>query len=72
MSGRSVVRIVELVIALVIVAIVLISIRVKTGKPWAVILRGPDGLSRYVKIATFFIMLVIFAIFFIVNNGYLK
>lgn len=72
MSGRIAVRIVELIIAVVIVAIALISIRVKTGKPWSVILKGPDRLSRPVKIVTFFILLLIFAVFFIVNNEFFE
>ncbi len=72
MSGRSAVRLVEIIIALVILAIVLISVRVKTGKPWSVILRGPDWLSRYIEIATFVILLVIFAVFFVINNGFFR
>jgi|GEM_PF-3702860 hypothetical protein len=63
------VRLTELIIA----AILLIAIRIKTGKPWPVILRDSnDWLSRYGMSAIFITVLVIFAIFFLINNGFFQ
>jgi len=63
------VRLTELIIA----AILLIAIRIKTGKLWPVILRDSnDWLSRYGMSGIFITVLVIFAIFFLINNGFFQ
>lgn len=57
---RGPLGVVQLIIGLAIVVIVLIAVRVKTGKPWPVILSSPDWLSRHVAIATVVVMFVIY------------
>jgi hypothetical protein len=72
MSGYSAVKFAELLIALVIIALVMIALRVKTGKAWSVIFKAPDRYSKHIETATIIVLLLIFAVFFIINNGYLR
>lgn len=72
MSGRSAVKFIELLIALAITALVLFAIRLKTEKPWPVILKATDRFSRYIEIATVIFLLLIFATFFFINNGFFR
>jgi uncharacterized membrane protein len=73
MSGHAATKLAQLIIALVVMAIVLITIRIKTGKPWSVIHRDSDHwFSRQGKLATFVVLVVIFAIFMFVNNGFFR
>ncbi len=67
-------RLVKLVVGLLIVGLVLVTtcVRVKTGKPLATIIKGPAWLSRNGEIAIAIVILVLFAIFFIINSGFLR
>ncbi len=65
-------KLLQLILGSLIIGTVLIVIRLRTRKPWAAILRGRDTLSRYIYVATIGLILLLFAIFFVINNGYFK
>ncbi len=71
MSGKSAFKLAQLIIALVILALILTVIYIKIGKPWSQIVRGSDRYSRYIEIAAIVVLLIIFAIFFFINNKFI-
>ncbi len=58
-----------LIFVLVIWGLVFIIIRLTTGKQWSDI-RKDKNIDRYVQIALIVVPIVVFVIFFLVNNGY--
>lgn len=71
MTGRLAARLSLLFVALMILVLASIYLRVKTGKPWSAIVKDADRRSGYILMASLVILLVIFGVFFIVNNGFI-
>ena len=70
MTGRLAYRLALLIVALIILAIISIFYRIKTGKPWSAVIREADAPSTLT--AALVILLIIFGIFFIVNNRFFE
>ncbi len=67
--SRLILKLGLLIFVLVSWGLVLTIVRLKTGKPWSVI-RKDRNIERYVQIVLIVVPIVVFVIFFLVNNGY--
>ena len=72
MNTKQLFQLFIIVAALLIFGLILLVTRVRRGESWAVILKKHERLSRYSLAAAFGLFLLLFVIFFIVNNGFLR
>jgi hypothetical protein len=64
-------RLIRTIILSAMAMVVLVAIRLATGMSWSDILRDRN-FNNYVVITTLVVFVIVFAIFFFVNNGFFR